>query len=184
MNQTMEETLPLLERAAGRTADLVEGIGDDELALPTPCAEFDVRGLIAHLEWGASLFESLASGGGMIPQGEYTGDFRERAGRMLAAWRRPEAWEGVSPGMGLPMATLAAMSLCDLVVHGWDLSVATGRPYEVDGEDAERLLAFAGQMAPTGRKMGAFGEPVEVPAGASALERALGELGRDPSWKP
>ncbi|MEV0149839.1 MULTISPECIES: TIGR03086 family metal-binding protein [unclassified Nonomuraea] len=180
----MNETLPLMERAAGRTADLVESLGEEQLTLPTPCAEFDVRGVIAHLEWGASLFESLASGGPMIPQGEYTGDFRARAERMLAVWRRPEAWEGVSAGMGLPMTTLAAMSLCDLVVHGWDLAVATGRPYEVDEEEAERLLAFVADMAPMGRKMGAFGEPVEVPADASTLERALGELGRDPSWKP
>ncbi|WP_162794843.1 TIGR03086 family metal-binding protein [Nonomuraea lactucae] len=180
----MDEMMPQMARAAHRTADLVEGVREEQLSLPTPCAEFDVRALIGHLEWVASLFESLAGGGPMIPQAEYTGDFRPRAERMLAAWQRPEAWEGVSPGMGLPMTTLAGMCLCDMIAHGWDLAVATGQPYEVGEDEAARLLEFGEGMAPTGRKMGAFGEEVAVSGDAPVLHRALGVIGRDPAWKP
>ncbi|MFG3440857.1 TIGR03086 family metal-binding protein [Nonomuraea sp. NPDC047897] len=180
----MTDILPLMTRAADRTAHLIETTSEERFALPTPCAEYDVRALIAHLEWVATLFEQMAEGGPMPEQGPYSGDFRPRAERMLAAWERPEAWEGVSSGMGLPMTVLARMCLGDLIVHGWDLAVATGRPYQVDEEEAARLLEFAEEMGPTGRKMGAFGDEVAVPADAPPLERALGLLGRDPSWRP
>ncbi|MEO3890343.1 TIGR03086 family metal-binding protein [Nonomuraea sp. B5E05] len=180
----MNETLTMLRGAADRMSKLVTEIGEDEFALPTPCADYDVKALINHLEWGASLFESLAQDGEFLPQKEYTGDFPDRVERMLAVWARPESWEGVSQGMGLPKSVLAHMALTDLVAHGWDLARATGRIYEVEEETAAALLAFAQQMAPTGRERGAFGEEVPVPESAPALDRFLGVIGRDPAWKP
>jgi uncharacterized protein (TIGR03086 family) len=180
----MNEMLTMMRGAAERTSTLVESLRDDELALPTPCADYDVKSLIAHLEWGADLFVSLADDGGMPPQKEYTGDFRERAERMLAAWEKPEAWEGASQTMGLPKPVLANMALTDLVAHGWDLAKATGRDYEVEERTAAALLEFASKMAPTGRERGAFGPEVPVPADAPVLDRFLGVIGRDPAWKP
>ncbi|MCF6469510.1 TIGR03086 family protein [Nonomuraea sp. MG754425] len=182
----MNEILPLLQRAAARTADVVHDIKDDQLGLPTPCAEYDVRALLDHLEWAMSLFESVAAGGPFVPpKAEYTGDFPERAERMLAVYERPEAWEGVSEAMGgLPRAVIARMALTDLVAHGWDLSRATGLGYEVDDETTAELAEFSSRMAPIGRERGAFGAEVPVPAGAPALDRFLGLIGRDPAWRP
>ncbi|MFG1619586.1 TIGR03086 family metal-binding protein [Nonomuraea wenchangensis] len=180
-----EELLPMLRGAAQRTADLVTSVPEEELGRPTPCSEFDVRGLVNHMEWAVSLFESVAGGGGFPPQKDYTGDFPERAERMLIAWDKPESWEGVSEAMGgLPRTVIAHMALTDLVAHGWDLSRATGRGYEVEEATAARLLAFARDMAPIGRARGAFGEEVAVPQDAPALERFLGLIGRDPAWRP
>ncbi|MGI5288192.1 TIGR03086 family metal-binding protein [Nonomuraea polychroma] len=179
-----EELLPMLRGAADRTIELVESVPEEQFGLPTPCADYDVKELINHLEWVASLFESLAGGGGFLPPKDYTGDFAERVERMLAAWEKPESWEGVSEGMGLPKIVLAHMALTDLVGHGWDLARATGRDYEVAEETAARLLAFAKDMAPMGRQKGAFGDEVAVPDDASTLERFLGVIGRDPAWKP
>src|SRR5690606_807099 len=108
----MDEVLTMMREAAGRTADLVESVSGDELSLPTPCSEYDVKGLINHLEWAMTLFEQVGEGGGFPPEKEYTGDFRARAQRMLAVWERPETWEGTCAAMGgLPMATLARMAL-------------------------------------------------------------------------
>ncbi|MFI6594707.1 TIGR03086 family metal-binding protein [Nonomuraea sp. NPDC050536] len=180
----MNEMLPMMRRAAERTGALTRGLSEEQLALPTPCEKYDVRTLIAHLEWAVENFASVASGGEKLPrEEEYHGDFPERAARMLAAWERPEAWEGVSAAMGLPMPVLANMALVDIVAHGWDLAVATGRDYEVDEETATAALAFTEQMAPMGRKRGAFADPVEVPEDAATLHRLLGIIGRDPSWR-
>ncbi|MFG1698938.1 TIGR03086 family metal-binding protein [Nonomuraea sp. NPDC049309] len=181
----MNDVLTMMREAAGRTADLVESVTGDELSLPTPCSDYDVKGLINHLEWAMTLFESVGEGGGFPPQKEYTGDFRARAERMLAVWERPETWEGACEAMGgLPKATLARMALTDLVAHGWDLAKATGRDFEASQEAAELLAEFAARQAPTGRKMGAFGPEVKVPDDAPALDRFLGLIGRDPAWKP
>lgn len=181
----MTEILPLMRQAADRTSALVRKVGDEHLGLPTPCAEYDVKELLNHLEWGASLFESVVVGGPFTPPKEYTGDFPERVERMLAVYERPEAWEGTSEAMGgLPKVVLANMALTDLVAHGWDLSRATGLPYEVDEETAAVVLAFSARMAPTGRERGAFGAEVAVPDDAPPLDRFLGLIGRDPAWRP
>jgi uncharacterized protein (TIGR03086 family) len=180
----MDDMMPLMTRATERTSGVVRGVRREQFGGSTPCAEFDVRDLINHLEWVADLFESLGRGGSMTEQGPYAGDFPERAERTLAAWSRPEAWAGTSPGMGLPMATLGQMYLVDLVVHGWELARATGQPYEPEPGAVARALDFTGQMAEMARRQGAFGPPVAVPDGAPALDRLLGVTGRDPAWTP
>ncbi|WP_432933361.1 TIGR03086 family metal-binding protein [Microbispora sp. CA-135349] len=173
-----------MTRATERTVALVRAVRREQLGLPTPCAKFDVQDLINHLEWAAELFESLAHKGPRIEQGPYAGDFPERAERALAAWSRPEAWEGTSPAMGLPMTTLAHMYLVDMVVHGWDLATATGQEYEPDPEAVSRARSFTDKMVEMGRQHGAFGPPVAVPDDAPPFDRLLGVIGRDPAWRP
>ncbi|MGI5273485.1 TIGR03086 family metal-binding protein [Nonomuraea sp. CA-218870] len=180
----MDDMMPLMTRATEQTAGLVRAVPQEQLGLPTPCAEFDVRALISHLEWVAAMFEALARHETPADQGPYTGDFPERARRTLAAWSRPGAWEGVSEGMGLPMTALAHMFLVDMVTHGWDLAMATGQAYEPDPEAVGRGLRFTEEMAEMGRKRGVFGPAVEVGDDASPLDRLLGLTGRDPAWTP
>ncbi|MFI6504134.1 TIGR03086 family metal-binding protein [Nonomuraea typhae] len=180
----MEDMMPLMTRSSELTSDLVRGVREEQLGLSTPCAKFDVRDLINHLEWVAEMFVSLAAKGPRTEQGPYAGDFPERAGRTLAAWSRPEAWEGTSPAMGMPMPMVAHLYLADLVVHGWDLARATGQAYEPMPEAVVESLAFTEQMVDMGRELGAFGPPVEVPDDAPAFDRLLGLIGRDPAWKP
>ncbi|WP_084963152.1 TIGR03086 family metal-binding protein [Thermoactinospora rubra] len=174
----------IMTRQAERTVALVEAVREDQLGLRTPCQDFDVKALINHLEWVAAIFESFAGKGPMPPQEPYAGDLRARMDRTLAAWGKPEAWEGALPGLGLPMADVARMFVCDLVVHGWDVAVATGQGYKPVPEAVAEALDFAARMAPMGRQQGAFGEPVPVPEDAPALDRLLGLTGRDPAWRP
>ncbi|MEV4106825.1 TIGR03086 family metal-binding protein [Nonomuraea sp. NPDC049695] len=179
----MEDMIPLMTRATERTVGLVRAVRPEQLGLPTPCANFDVKGLINHLEWVAELFESLARTGPRVEQGPYAGDFHDRAERTLAAWSRLETWEGTSPAMGLPMGVLAHMYLVDMVVHGWDLARATGQEYEPEPAAVSRALHFTDQMVEMGRQRGAFGPPVAVPDDAPEFDRLLGVIGRDPAWK-
>ena len=176
--------MPLMTRATERTAGLVRAVRQEQLGFSTPCAKFDVKDLINHLEWVAEMFESLAHKGARVEQGPYTGDFPERAERTLAAWSRPGAWEGTSPTMELPMTTLAHMYLVDMVVHGWDLARAIGQEYEPDPDAVSRALHFTEQMVEMGRQRGAFGPPLAVPDDAPPFDRLLGVIGRDPVWTP
>ncbi|WP_218158841.1 TIGR03086 family metal-binding protein [Streptosporangium canum] len=174
----------LLSRAVTRTAAVVREIREDQLGLPTPCADFDVRGLLGHLSRAAGMFDALARKEEVPPEdGDHTA-FESRAAAMVAAWSRPEAFEGISPTMGMPMTTVFQLGLGDVVIHGWDLARATGQDYGVDEETGEAVAAFMDRMAPQGRRMGAFREAHAVPEDASPFERALGLSGRDPGWKP
>ncbi|WP_285704546.1 TIGR03086 family metal-binding protein [Microtetraspora sp. NBRC 16547] len=171
-----------MTRATERTTGLVRAVRQEQLGFSTPCAKFDVKDLINHLEWVAEMFESLARKGPSVEQGPYTGDFPERAEGTLDAWSRPEAWEGTSPAMGLPMTALAHMYLVDMIVHGWDLARATGQEYEPDPEAVSRALHFTDQMVEVARKRGVFGPPVAVSDDAPLFDRLLGIIGRDPAW--
>ncbi|GAA4570855.1 TIGR03086 family metal-binding protein [Planotetraspora kaengkrachanensis] len=174
--------MPLMTRATERTGRLVRAVRQEQFGLATPCAKFDVKDLINHLEWVAEMFESLGRKGPSVEQGPYAGDFPKRAEGTLAAWSRPEAWEGTSPDRGLPMTALAHMYLVDMVVHGWDLARATGQEYEPDLDAVSRALHFTEQMVEMGRRRGVFGAPVAVPDDAPQFDRLLGIIGRDPVW--
>ncbi|MFF4191379.1 TIGR03086 family metal-binding protein [Nonomuraea sp. NPDC001831] len=181
----MEDMMPLMTRATHRTAGLVAAVRPEQFGSPTPCAEFDVKALINHMEWVAEMFVSLAHGGERTEQGPYAGDFPERAERMLAAWSRPQAWEGTCAALGgLPMTMVAHLWLVDMVVHGWDLARATDQAYEPDADAVARALGFTEQSVEMGRQRGAFGPPVAVPDDAPPFDRLLGLIGRDPAWKP
>ncbi|KAB1931732.1 TIGR03086 family protein, partial [Micromonospora sp. ALFpr18c] len=51
------------------------------------------------------------------------------------------------------------MALLDLTVHGWDLAVATGQPYQPAPEAVAELHGLVEQLGPTARKMGVFADP-------------------------
>ncbi|WP_196442708.1 TIGR03086 family metal-binding protein [Planomonospora sp. ID67723] len=174
----------MLSRAADRTVNVVRGIRDDQLGLPTPCIEYDVRTLVGHLSWVALLFEALARKEPMPPEDNEPDACESRVRGMVSAWSHQEAFEGESPTMGLPMTVVFQMALGDLVFHGWDLARATGQDYEVDTETAEAMAVYAEQMAPMARQNGVFGDEVAVAADAPPFDRALGLSGRDPGWKP
>ena len=75
----------------------------------------------------------------------------------------------------------------ELVVHGWDLAVATGQPYDADAASIEVALGFVGPFSEpeaAQQREGVFGPVVPVPDGAPALDRLIGLAGRDPSWSP
>ncbi|TDC82040.1 TIGR03086 family protein [Micromonospora sp. KC606] len=183
------KTSDLLAVAAPRTVDVVRAITDDQLDLPTPCPDYRVRDLTNHLYDVVVNFQALAARQAVdwsaktdhLTPGWRDG-FGTEAGRLVEAWADPTAEEGVSPGMGLPQATVGLMGLIDLVVHGWDLARAVGRPYEPAPEAVAVGHRFMDEMGPMGRQMGAFGPEVVTAPGCTELDRLLGRVGRDPGW--
>jgi uncharacterized protein (TIGR03086 family) len=101
------------------------------------------------------------------------------------AWREPQAWEGstVAGGIELPADVVGLVALDELVVHGWDLAVATGQPMSPPAEEIDAAMDFVTSIeAP--RDGSLFGPVVPVPADAPPLDRLLGLTGRDPAWQP
>ncbi|GAA2247299.1 hypothetical protein GCM10010145_13020 [Streptomyces ruber] len=179
----------LLEAASARAVPVVRGVPDERLGGPTPCAEYSVRELVGHLTHVVVGFQAYAAKGeadfAVTP--DYVGEdpgWRERfaaeAGRLVEAWAAPGAEEGTAGRTGLPARTLGHMVLLDLLVHAWDLAVATGQDFEPDPSVVELLTPVVEQMAPTAREWKAFGAPAPVPDGATAFERLLATTGRDP----
>ncbi|MEV7089749.1 TIGR03086 family metal-binding protein [Streptomyces sp. NPDC093085] len=181
----------LLAVVAERALPVVQGVGDDQLGAPTPCAAYDVHALLDHLFQVVVNFQALAAKRDAdfgAPPEHLAGEWRERfaveTARLIAAWEAPGAEEGTAGALGLPARTVGSMVLGDLALHAWDLARATGQPYEPAAAVVETLAEGWAALAPMGREAGVFGEPVAVAADAPPFDALLGLTGRDPEWAP
>ncbi|WP_153392988.1 TIGR03086 family metal-binding protein [Ornithinicoccus halotolerans] len=190
-----------LAPVATHVADLVRGIGDEQLSDPTPCTGYTVAALLDHLD-GLALAFTLAARKEPVPDPgpegpighaeRLTADWRTRIPERLAdlarAWTDPAAWEGTTRVGGVDMdGQMAAMTTADeVVVHGWDLARATGQEYRPDPEAVTAALSFVELFSgpgTEGERGDAFGPERPVPEGATALERLVALTGRDPHWQ-
>lgn len=150
---------------------------------PTPCAGWDLRTLLGHLDDSLDALAEAAGRGRVALEaepgsGSSVDGLRERA-RAL-----PPAWSGVSEVTigGVPVepdVVLAAGSI-ELAVHGWDVATACG----VRGAMPDDLALALWQVAPTlvtkADRPWRFAEPVPVSAGSGTGDRLLAFLGRVP----
>lgn len=190
----MQTTTVDLGAAASETARVVAGVRDHELCDPTPCEGTSVAAMLDHLV-GLTLAFRLAAAKQPLPGGPsasasaLTSDWRtrlpEQLDALVTAWRQPSAWSGtaVAGGVELPAPVMAVVALNEVLVHGWDLAVATGQEYAPDAAATEMCLQQAGQVgeSPEARE-GLYGPVVPVPDDAPPFDRLLGLTGRDPSW--
>lgn len=185
-------------RAAAPLVEIVRNIKPDQLGARTPCAEYDVGGLVNHLLfWGPSL-EGAARKESVPPPATAESDVDATAGdwataleaqveRTAAAWSEPGAWDGMTHMGGpteLSASLVGGMVVGELIVHGWDLARATGQQQAWDDELLGYVHEEIAKSAEQGRQMGVYGPEVAVPASASTLDRVLGLTGRDPAWTP
>ena len=185
-----------LQPAVQRTTTAVTSIDDDQLGLPTPCPDMTVGDLIDHIGTFAMKFAEVArkepESGTRPPRpaaANLEPGWRERISRDLAtlaeAWRDPEAWQGTTAagGMEMPGDAAGLVALDELIVHGWDVAVATGQPFAPSTDEIEAAMSFVTSFeAP--RDGNLFGPIVAVADDAAPLDRLLGHTGRDPRWQP
>jgi uncharacterized protein (TIGR03086 family) len=186
--------------AAREVTRLLDGVRDDQLADPTPCTDCQVAALLDHL-MGLSLAFTWAARKTPAPGGppprpaaeNLDPKWRIELPRLLedlvAAWRDPRAWEGVTEagGVRMPAEQMGVVVLDELVLHGWDLARGTGRPFNCDPDHAAAIFAFteaATRPEHADARAGLFGPVVPVPEDAPLFDRALGYAGRDPGWTP
>ena len=180
--------------AAAATARVVAGVRDDQLTAPTPCEGTPVAGVLSHLAGLAYAFRMAAEktpvdGTASTDPEHLPIDWRSyvpgQLDALAAAWRDPAAHQGTTAagGIEMPAEVAAVVALDEVVVHGWDLAVATGQPYDADPTAADACREFAESFG-ADRPPSLYGPVVPVPADASALDRLLGATGRDPGWKP
>ncbi|AGL20234.1 TIGR03086 family metal-binding protein [Actinoplanes sp. N902-109] len=170
----------LISAALPPTLAVVRAVRPDQLDLPSPCGEFTVRDLIEHFRQSTLYLVSVT---GDAPADPPDG-LEERLALVGEVYAKPATWEGeVSfPSGPLPAATVGGMVVTEIVMHGWDLARATGQSPVWDPQVVEFLESAVGRTAGMGRKMGAYGPEVPVPADAPPLDRVLGLTGRDPQW--
>jgi uncharacterized protein (TIGR03086 family) len=186
----MTDIAELHARSLDATGSIVDGVAADRWHAPTPCPDWDARGLVNHLVAGNLWATELAAGGtiegvGNRLDGDLLGTdpaaaYAVSASAAAAAFRQPGALDApcaVSYGP-VPGSVYAGHRFLDVLVHGWDLAVATGQD---DAMDPQLMAACQQVIEPqleAFRSAGALAAPVAVPADASAQTRFLAMLGR------
>lgn len=179
-------------------AQLADAVTDDQLGGATPCPELGVHNMLGHLLHLAVAFRDAARKDlgptTDTPPTDSVPDigpgWREELPKVLdelaEAWRDPAAWTGMTRagGVDLPGEVAAAVAVDELVVHGWDLARATGRPYDPDPAALRATYDFLQACADDPSRGAIFGPIVPVPQDAPLLDRALGLSGRNPRWTP
>ena len=186
----MTNIAELHAQALDATGRIVGGVAPDRWHAATPCAGWDARALANHLVAGNLWAAELAAGGtiegvGSRLDGDLLGDdpaaaYAESAAAAAAVFGRPGALDApcaVSYGP-VPGSVYAGHRFLDVLVHGWDLAVATGQDYTLDPQLMEACQQVIEPQLEAFRSAGALGPQVTVPADASAQTRFLALLGR------
>jgi uncharacterized protein (TIGR03086 family) len=187
----VSEQVELLESVLHKTGALMAAVPPDAARRSTPCPDFDVAALVDHLAEWLTTFATSAAGSpppvagddGQWPE-PAVARFQAAADSAIAAFRAGAEDRALTLMSGpVPGSMVLGMMLMEYLAHGWDLAVATAQPVPFDEAEAEAALAVGRQiLSPEYRGPGqSFDQEVPVPPDASAVERLIGFLGRDPA---
>ena len=168
--------------------EVLRNVTPEQMSLPTPDDEWDVRELINHVVlgnmWSA---ENIKTGNAPRPSGDVIGDrdpleaYSASVDAMMASFEEPGALGRMvtMPFGEMPAAGLAGFRFLDLIVHAWDLAKATGQDTDLAPELCEVALVMSRQrMTDMDRTNLPFKVEAPVPAAAPAADRLAGFLGR------
>ena len=186
----------LHKRALDETARLVDAVRLDQMGLPTPCSDWDMQALLAHLVGGNIRYAGVTRGEpiqsaptrGAGSSLELLGDdpagaYRRSAAAVDAAWRDPALLDRTFalPIGVLPGRAALTLHLVETVVHGWDVARATGQRPAFAPDVVRAAMQFTQAGAPGDRPPGAaFAPPVPVADDLPEIDRLAAFLGRTP----
>lgn len=188
------DIIELLEQGYAWTGARIARIEPEDLDTPTPCEGWQLRHLTNHMLASLGRLAAAAEGEVADPSqfDAQTQALTDRLGddcgrsafaavehRALRVWRQPDVMARTCalPLGDLPAPVAAQINLVEVVVHGWDVSQATGEAATVPLGLAEPVLAFCRQAVDAARGH-AFGPDLEV--GDSVPDRLVAFLGRKP----
>jgi uncharacterized protein (TIGR03086 family) len=196
----MNDLRGLHRRALQVTVDVVNQVSADQLSLPTPCAEWDLGQLLAHMTGQNHGFAAAARGESSDPSvfdprpvdADPAGLHAASAADLAAAFAEDGLLERtlwlveIKQGPVFPAAVAISFHLVDCVAHGWDVAQAVGVPVAFDPEVLGAALSISRKVPDgPGREQpdSAFRPGVPVGPGAEPFDEILGLLGRSADWR-
>jgi uncharacterized protein (TIGR03086 family) len=180
----------LLERAIGYTLGSLLLVTDDAMARPSPCADWDLRDLLAHMNDSLKALHEAGDAGHVAlsaamhygdPDRDPVATLRNRACSILGAWADSDDHEWITVG-GSPVSggVVTATGALEITVHGWDVAWALGQDRPIPRPLAEELLPLARLLVTDADRPTRFADPVPTPRLSPPDVRLLHFLGRRP----
>jgi uncharacterized protein (TIGR03086 family) len=180
----------LLERAVDYALGCLDAATGADLAAPTPCAAWDLRALLDHLDDSLLVLHEAAALGRVYPDhGGHVAEqgvdpvalLRARATRLVGAWAAPAPRREVAFGdLELTTAIVTTTGALEVAVHGWDVARACGADRPIPPLLADEMLDLSVLLVTSPDRPGRFAAPVAPPAGAAPGDRLVAFLGRHP----
>ena len=179
--------------AMHRLDDLLEALSPADLSRPTPCADWNLGQLLAHMI-GQNLGFARALNGETTTVADYAPSNETWAASATAlnsavATVKEDAQillPEFSADVRFDAETTIGFQVVDTVIHGWDVATALGQPFRPD--DHESAVVHAIAEAVPAQASGTdpstpFG-PVLTHPGTDPWRATLARLGRNPDWAP
>ena len=180
----------LFERSCREFDRRVAELRSDQLALETPCTEWDVRTLLNHVVVEDLWVPPLLKGATIEEVGDrFDGDqlgddpqgaWRAAQGAAVQAVKDlPSVERTVHLSIGVfPASFYLGQLIFDHTVHAWDLAAAIGANTRLDPELVDFSIEEFAAQEDHYRAGGAIGERPDIPAGADPQTRLLAMFGR------
>jgi uncharacterized protein (TIGR03086 family) len=163
-----------------------------DLDRPTPCAEWTLRDLLAHMVgqhhgFAGAVRDGTAPHSAYVPVNFTLEAWDSSVLALLAAFAGADlsatAIEVELAPTPLPIDRIVAAQFLDTVVHSWDVARSLNEPYTPPSEVAEIVARIADGVPDDGRReTGEFPFARALQHDGTTWERALAKLGRDPQW--
>ena len=172
--------------------EIVDRLDATQMNNPTACSDFTVRGVLDHMMGGAAAFVPAFLGqeetplpqrdAGAPPSARVpAAEFRSAMTSLLDAVHSPGAMERTidAPFGQVPGEVFARFVAFDGLIHGWDLTTATGQSYTPPADVVAAVDAFArATIGPQMRDGDTFAVETSAPHDAPALEALVAFSGR------
>jgi uncharacterized protein (TIGR03086 family) len=185
----------LLKQAIGYGLLSVEAVSSAILSRRTPCAGWDLRMLLLHLNDSlGALQEGIdagcvdlvpaepdpPAGSGGDPAADLVAMFHLRTRRLLASWGDGADQPIGVGGHSVEARVVAVVGAIEIAVHGWDISVACGRSRPIPAALAAEMMQLSPLVIDESIRRPLFAAPVLVSPLASPSDRLIAYFGRDP----
>lgn len=173
----MDSVGDIWQQAADKWSSLTSAMTEADAAKATNCGDWTVGELVDHvMHWqgmGASVFGADASPGD---------DWAAIKPAMAAALQDPANLEGTAEAMGgMPKQAVAGLVIGDLLIHSWDLARSIGADATLpQGAVEATLMGLQRLPEEMLRSETMFSAPVEVAEDASAQDKLIAFVGRQP----
>ncbi|MEP6696628.1 MAG: TIGR03086 family metal-binding protein [Pseudonocardiales bacterium] len=179
----------LLERAVNYALGSLHLITPHVLSYATPCAGWDVRALLAHLDESFQALREAAdlgrvdvAGPGAAGGADPIAGVRDRACLLVGAWANAGEDRHVISIAGSPLTAgiVTGTGAIEAAVHGWDLARACGRQHPIPASLAEEMLGLAPLLVTDDDRPARFAAAIDVGPSAGPGDQLVAFLGRPP----
>jgi uncharacterized protein (TIGR03086 family) len=195
----MVDIRELDRRALTTTESIVRRVDAGGLDRPTPCAEWSLGQLLAHMV-GQNYGFAAAAGGETSDRSVWADrpvgddparDFAASVAAVTRAFAEPdmlqrELWlPEIRGGQSFTAQQAIGFHFLDYVVHGWDVAAAIGVKADFDSDLLDALLPMAQRVPDGASRQGdsaAFQPGKDRVGGGDVFHQILSLLGRSPTW--